>query len=528
MGFYLNPGNRGFQQSVNSQIYVDKTGLIAYTNAVLDTQQRFVCVSRPRRFGKSMGADMLAAYYARGIDSHELFLPFEIAGDPTYEKHLNKYDVLFFNMQDFLSRAGDADTMLALLQDAVTNDLHEMYPSIVRDDDDSVTAMARVNSADGTTFVIIIDEWDCVLRERERDIQGQKLYLDFLRTLMKDKAYVTLAYMTGILPIRKLVSESALNMFDEFSMTGQGPLAHLTGFTQAEVNAICEEHELDREQMTAWYNGYRLESPEGTIEVYNPRAVVSAALRHKFDSYWTATRAWEGLCSYISMDYDGLRDKVTALLAGENLPIDTARFSGDTVTFDGADDVLTLLVHLGYLGYLGLPGDDPLTGEAFIPNKEIQREFLTAMKDGRWPEAMRAVSASRALLEATWALDAEAVARAVEDAHLESAHITYNSEAALSYTLSLAYYAARDYYTVVRELPAGKGFADLAFIPRKNHPEAPAMLIELKWDCSVQTALSQIRSRRYPDAFAEYKDNLLLVGISYDKDSRKHECVIER
>jgi hypothetical protein len=249
---------------------------------------------------------------------------------------------------------------------------------------------------------------------------------------------------------------------------------------------------------------------------------------NSFDGYWTSTETYEALKVYIELDYEGLRDTVTALLAGEGHIIDSSRFANDMTTFAKADDVLTLLAHLGYLGYRQGVTASPFEGEVFVPNREIQKEFLNAMEGNKWPEVIRAIEASKTLLQATWEKDADAVARGIEEAHLESAHITYNSETALSYTLSLAYYAARDYYTVVREMPSGKGFADIIFIPLRHHPEVPAMLIELKWDKNVETALTQIYERRYPDALADYHGNLLLVGVSYNKKNRKHKCVIER
>jgi hypothetical protein len=315
-------------------------------------------------------------------------------------------------------------------------------------------------------------------------------------------------------------------MFREFSMVDQGALARLTGFTQDEVQGLCEQYEMDFSEMEAWYNGYRLVDTAGDVyQVYSPRSVVEAIQTRRYAGHWTSTETYEALKVYIDMDFEGLRDDVTALLAGEGRGIDISTYGNDMTSLTTADDVLALLVHLGYLGY---DPTDYQSGEAFIPNNEIRAEYVTAMKGGGWPDVIRAVGASKALLQATWALDANAVARGIEEVHLETAHITYNSEAALSYTLSLAFFAARDYYTVVRELPSGKGFADLAFIPRPHCPEAPAMLIELKWDKDVSTALTQIHDRRYPHALASYQDKLLLVGVSYDKDSRTHECVIER
>jgi hypothetical protein len=526
MGFYLNPGSRKFEESFNSQIYVDKTGLAAYTNSVLNTRQKFICVSRPRRFGKSMGAEMLAAYYGRGTDVREMFAPFEIADHPSFAEHINRYEVLFLNMQDFLSRTKSIEEMLALMQELLIEDFELEYGDRAGTRKDIFSMMERISLANDTTFVVIIDEWDCIFRVHPRDEKAQRQYLDFLRLFLKDKGYIALAYMTGILPIKKYGTHSALNMFDEFSMTRQGPLARLTGFTQDEVQELCKQYGMDISEMEAWYDGYKLKDTTGEVfQVYSPRSVVRAIQMNEFGGYWINTETYEALKVYIDLDHEGLREKVTALLAGERQAIDISTYGNDMTNLASADDVCALLIHLGYLGYVPT---DYQSGKAFIPNKEIRGEYVTAMKGGKWPEVIRAVGASKALLQATWTLDADAVATGLEEVHLETAHITYNSEAALSYTLSLAYYAARDYYTVVRELPSGKGFVDLAFIPMRHHPEVPAMLVELKWDKGANTALTQIHEQRYPDALTEYRDNLLLVGISYDKKSRKHECVIER
>jgi hypothetical protein len=455
-----------------------------------------------------------------------MFAPFEIASHPSFDEHINRYEVLFLNMQDFLSRSEDMEDMLRLLQELLIEDFEREYGEVIGTRKDLISIMERISLANDTSFVVIIDEWDCVFRVHPHDDAAQRRYLDFLRLFLKDKGYIALAYMTGILPIKKYGTHSALNMFYEFSMVDQGALARLTGFTHDEVRGLCSQYGMDFSEMEAWYNGYRLVDTAGEVyQVYSPRSVVQAIQMNRFSGWWTSTETYEALRVYIDMDFEGLRDDVTALLAGEGRMINPSRFTNDMTTFARAGDVLALLVHLGYLGY---NPTDYQSGEAFIPNKEIRGEFLNAMEDGGWPEVIRAVGASKALLAATWELDADAVARGVEEAHLETSHITYNSEAALSYTLSLAYFAARDYYTVVRELPSGKGFADLAFTPRPHHPEAPAMLIELKWDKGADTALAQIHNRRYPDALAGYQDKLLLVGISYDRDSRKHECVIER
>jgi hypothetical protein len=389
--------------------------------------------------------------------------------------------------------------------------------------------MEDANAESGASFVVVIDEWDCIFRERPNDKAAQRRYLDFLRLFLKDKDYVALAYLTGILPVRKYGTHSALNMFNEFSMTGQGPLARLTGFTQEEVEALCAEHGAELAEMEAWYNGYLLSDGRGeTVRAYNPRSVVHAIHMGSFGNYWTRTETYEALKVYIDMDAGGLREDVVALLAGDRRAMDADRFQNDMVDVRGADDVLALLVHLGYLGYLAE------TREVFVPNKEISDEYVTAMDGAAYSEVARAVAASQALLGSAWDRDEGAVAEGVAAAHAETAHLVYNDENALSYTLSLAFYAAREHYTVVRELPSGKGFADLTFVPRPGARGGakPAMLVELKWDEGAKAAIAQARERDYPAALKDYAQSnggpgLLLVALSYDKKSKRHSCEIE-
>lgn len=283
---------------------------------------------------------------------------------------------------------------------------------------------------------------------------------------------------------------------------------------------LCTKYAMDFDKCKEWYNGYYFKSCGA---VYNPNSIVRSMLSGQFSDYWNQTETYEALRVYIDMNFDGLRDSILKLMAGSRQKINTGTFQNDMTSFATADDVMTLLIHLGYLGY------DFDTKEVFIPNKEIMQEFVAATtgKDS-WSEVMNSVKKSDELLNATWSMDLSKVAELVENAHLETSHIQYNDENALSCTISLAYYAARQYYTTVREFPTGNGFADIAFIPRKEYLDKPAMLIELKWDKSASSALKQIYDKNYSSGLLEYKDNLLLVGINYDKKTRKHECEIRK
>lgn len=525
MGSYLNPGNKGFRESLNSQIYVDKSGLIEQTNAVLDTREKYVCVSRPRRFGKSMTIDMMTAYYDQNCESETLFSSLEISQKDSYQKHLNQYDVIRINMQEFLSVSSNVSEMLALLQKRLLAELQRKYPKYT-DGTNLVFTMQDIYAETGHPFVILIDEWDCLFREYRQDQEAQRKYLDFLRMWLKDKEYVALAYMTGILPIKKYGTHSALNMFTEYSMINPRGMAEYFGFTESEVKALCDQYGMSFEETRAWYDGYEMlvvENGEQKIrELYSPKSVVEAMRSGIFDNYWNQTETYEALKMYIQMNFDGLKDAVIRMLAGERVPINTGTFSNDMTTFESKDDVLTLLVHLGYLSY-HWPDK-----AVFIPNKEIAQEYINAISTMDWNEVMNSIRASKKLLEALWDGDETAVADGIARAHEEVSILQYNDENSLSCTIHLAFYFAREYYTIIRELPAGKGFADICFLPRKLYADKPALLIELKWNQDVHGAIAQIKERNYTDALKDYRGNLLLVGINYDKKTKTHSCRIER
>ena len=525
MGSYLNPGSERFQTSLRSEIYVDKSLLIAQVNRRIRTEQKFICLSRPRRFGKSMAADMLSAYYGRGEDTAALFDGLKIASADSYRAHLNQYDVIKINMQQFLSTTHDVPKMLEALQKRVLKDLALAYPDIA-DGDSLVWAMMDVYTATNRPFVILIDEWDCLFREYAHDYDAQKTYLDFLRTWLKDQDYVALAYMTGILPIKKYGTHSALNMFSEYSMTDPYDMAEYFGFTEEEVKVLCDEYSMDFHEARAWYDGYDLvtRTKDGLMhhEMYSPKSIVESMLRHNFGPYWNQTETYEALKVYIQMNIDGLKDSVIRMLGGAAVPVDISGFSNDMTTFHNADDVLSLLIHLGYLNY------NEQTKCVTIPNKEVSEVYNTSIKYmDNWGEVARSMEASRKLLQAMWEMDADAVANGVDRAHDEISILQYNDENSLSCVIGLAFYYAREYYTIIREMPSGKGFADIFFIPRPLHADKPAAVIELKKDKDAQGAIAQIKQKNYVKALEDYKGNLLLVGINYDAE-KKHTCIIEK
>ena len=367
MGLYLNPGNEEFRNAaIHSKIYVDKTEMIKFTNSQLFGEHKNICVSRPRRFGKSMAANMLVAYYSKGCDSKELFENFKIADDSSFKEHLNKYNVIHLNIQQFLGRTETIHEMLELLSRKVTRELKREFADVTYYEEDLVSVIEEIYAQTHSFFVFIIDEWDCTFRVKWEDTEAQKLYLKFLNNLFKDQPYCVLVYMTGIFPIKKYGTHSALNMFDEFSMIDPGPLAEYVGFTEEEVQKLCDKYGMDMREVKSWYDGYSFEKAPS---VYSPRSVVSCMRFGKIGNYWNQTETFEALKLYIDMNFEGLKDDVLSMIAGECVPVNTGSFANDMTTFHTEDDVLTLLIHLGYLAY------DYDNKTVKIPNSEVRSEY---------------------------------------------------------------------------------------------------------------------------------------------------------
>ncbi len=524
MGKFLNPDNSMFQTSVDSEIYVDKSGIINYTNKVISTMQAFICNSRPRRFGKSITANMLTAYYSKGCDSEKLFSGLEISQSDSFRKHLNKYDVIHFDVQWFVKSGVDINDVVSLIQAAVISELREAYPGIIGDAVVSLAdALSDIHEKTKNKFVVIIDEWDFLIRDEAHNKKIQDEYINFLRVMFKGTEptkYIALAYMTGILPIKRLKTQSSLNNFRQFTMLAPGAFAEYIGFTEDEVLELCNKYGRDFSGVKHWYDGYLL----ADRHVYNPNAVVNFMLDGTFQSYWSQTSTFESVRPFIDMDFDGLRTSIVTMLSGDSVPVRTTSFANDMVTFKNKNDVLTLLIHLGYLAY------DFEERAAFIPNEEIREEFSSALEDDKWDELNDFEMQSDALLRATLDLDAEAVASGIEKIHSEYASvIRYNDEKSLSSVLTLAYLSSMQwYFRPVRELPTGRGFADFVYVPKPRFAaDFPALVVELKWNEKASTALQQIKERHYTDSLLQYTGDIILVGISYDKKSKQHTCVIE-
>lgn len=524
MGMFVNTGNSAFQVALNSQIYIDKTGLLEYTNQSLDTLQGYICNSRPRRFGKSITANMLAAYYSKGCDSESMFEGLQISRSADFKKHLNKYDVIHLDIQWCLDPAGGADKVVAYISEKVIDELREYYPIELQQPIKSLSeALSRVNSATGNKFIIIIDEWDVLIRE-EASLMVQEQYIAFLRGLFKGTEptkYIKLAYLTGILPIKREKTQSALNNFDEYTMLDAGELSPYVGFTEEEVHQLCEQYGRDYDKVKHWYDGYQL----GECHVYNPRAVVSLMLNGNFKSYWSVTGSYEVVVPLINMDFDGLKTAIIEMLSGNMVEVSVRSFCNDTISFSNKDDVLTYLIHLGYLGY------EQSSCRAFVPNEELRLELADAVKNKKWNEFISFQQQSEALLDATLNMDNEMVAARIEKIHSEFASsIQYHNENSLSSVITIGYLSAMQYYfKPIRELPSGRGFADFVFLPKPQYVnDYPALVVELKWNQTALTAIDQIKEKHYPDAIVPFTDNILLVAVNYDKKTKQHECMIEK
>ena len=521
MGIYFNPDNRKFTEDIRSKIYVDKTWLLEELNSVLATNDKCVALSHARRFGKTQAADMIEAYYSCGCDSRELFSQFDIANAEDFEEHLNKYNVIHLDIASITDSVNE--NVVDEISERLIDDFREVYLDINYDKPIEVV-LTKIAIKSEKQFVIIIDEWDCVIRNYADQPKLVHEYMQLLHRLfksMESKNFLALGYVTGILPIKKINDESALNNFRERTMMDSKNIARYYGFTEEEVKVLCDEYDMPFDEIKNWYNGYLING----LHMYNPNSVCQAMMNHDLCSYWTNTSAFGAINQYITLGFDGLQDDIIKILAGEEVAVNTGTFSNDLSNINSRDEALTALIHLGYLGFKK-QGDN--RGIAYVPNYEVRQAFMQALSTGPWKEIAESVQKCENLLKATLKADEERVAQLLELSHEAYVSINkYNDENSLSCAITMAYFTAAAYYTVIRELPSGKGFADLAFIPLPGNSSKPAMIVELKYDKTAETAINQIKDKRYTGALAGYTGDILLVGINYDPKSKKHTCKIE-
>ena len=554
MGIHVNPDKSGFSEVIK-QYYTDKTGLITYFNSVLSTKEKEIMFSRPRRFGKTITCNMLAAYYSVGAKSEKLFKGLEIEKDPSFKIHLNKHPVISFDLlafkddwsgqdNDWSDFDGNKPTLIQYIKNTIVKEIIEEYPEVQIAPTSSLRkAMLAVSQylkseetentpdqddtvleTDFHKFVVIIDEWDLILREEKDNPSTVEDYIKFLRSLFRSQDtsfYLAGAYMTGILPIIRYNTQSALSDFKERTMLKPLMLAEYVGFTKEDVQRVCRKFGADEQLMREWYDGYSL---PGVGEVYCPSSVMEAAKNDDYSSHWTVTAAMEAMTNYIYADLDGLADAMNKLLDGENVPIDPTAFQNRLDQVDTRDKVLTVLVHLGYLAY------DDYTGTVRIPNLEVRLQMLNAFKESPNKEFFQRIERSEKLLAAAKGNDAGTVAEVLKEIHDERPPIHYNNEQALRYVVLMGFNnSPRSRYTSFEELSSGDGFVDILFKPQKQSSEIP-MLVELKYGESANKAIGQIYDKDYIAHLRKegYHGNVLLVGINYSPYTKEHTCRIEK
>lgn len=544
MGYVLNPNNFDFKNwslVKTPKFYVDKTDFIAYLNQNIHSDDKFICFTRPRRFGKTITAKMLSAYYSKGCDSKELFDRFKISSDSSYTEHLNKYNVIYIDMngiyEEFLrtKKTEIVQDIVDYLLYKIVKELRseKIFFDVIENNSDlneiSLTqSISEIYIQTREQFVFIMDEWDLIYREFRDDDKLQRKFIDLLRGLFKNtycQQAFALVYLTGILPIKKYKSESALNNFREYNMLRPKPYARFFGFTEEETELIAKEHNNTPSitELKEWYDGYDL---NGT-SILNPNSVACAISDGECQSYWTNTAAITPLLNLVKYDLIGFKEDLIKILAGGKVVFNTKSFQNDMVSIQNKDDAFCLLVCLGYAACIKNPDNtDELL--AYIPNREISIVVKSIISQEDWFPQMEMIQRSDELYNATIRLDVNKVAKIIGDIHNSTyvSNLTYNTEAALSYCVIFGYAGALiKKYNVYRELEAGKGFIDIACVPFNRLD--PVLIIELKYDITADAALSQIRSKQYAKDLALSYPNVLLVAINYNSKTKEHECAIE-
>ena len=525
MGLYLNPNEEALNQSLRNTIYVDKSLILLELNKLADTDHYFVCMSRPRRFGKSMAGNLISAYYSKGCDTRSIFSQMKFGKEVNWDQYLNKFNVIKLDLNGIYQNAvvkGESDRIIEIINRELVIEFKEQFNNVCFDNSNSIAdCILNVYKALGQKFVMIIDEYDVLVREKV-PVELTKKYISFLNGLFKNttlRPAFALVYITGIIPIVRDKVQSKLNEFKESTMLKPRQFAGMIGFTEQEVKELCDKYGTDYNECLRWYDGYKIKKG---ISICNPLSVVTAIEDDEFGCYWSQTGSFEALRDYILMDFEGIRQDVVCMISGKSVAVDVESFRNTMDCFETKDDVFTYLIHLGYLSY----NSEEKTCN--IPNEEVRQEWIKSIKIAPdYKKLMDIVNGSKLLLDYTIEGNEEAVANALNAAHIEvTSPLTYNDEHCFQSAICLAYFYANTRYTLVKELPTGKGYADLVLIPYL--PDIPALVIELKCNKTADSAIKQIKDKNYCQALNQYNGDLLFVGINYDKDTKKHSCKIEK
>ena len=550
MGNILNPTeNNSFIKLVkfkDSEIFVDKTDFIEKISAKVNTQNCFLAITRPRRFGKTVTAHMLLAYYSKGYARQDIFEKLEIANKLSYAEHLNKYNVIYIDMNSikdqYISYKADSslyieaiDDIVDFLQYMVVQELKENKEYAEQIKNAPLVGKKSLSSAlqvickyTGEKFIFIMDEWDLICREYRNEPELLEKFIEVMRGLFKSdkgQACFALAYLTGILPIKKYNSQSALNVFKEYNMLRPVPYEEYFGFTEEEVAEIVKlpQCKISHQELKEWYKGYKLNGKD----IYNPNSVVSAISDGICQSYWSGTSSNEEVVRLINMNFRGIKNDITKLIDGIKIPFNSNNFQNDMVTIKDKNDIFSLLVCLGYLGCSERNNGLKL---AYVPNQEIKQTLLSIVRCQKWSRRTEIVKRSEMLLNSIIKKpDENKVAEIIQEIHNSTAVslLDYNDEESLTYCIMTGLlWSTLDDYNYHREDQAGKGRVDLVYEPITD--KLPLILIEFKYDSSAEEAINQIKTKEYFKRYTRQYHNTVIVGINYSTKTKDHQCMIEK
>ncbi|MDO4170400.1 MAG: AAA family ATPase [Lachnospiraceae bacterium] len=512
--YYLNTNQPYilFENNLKSKIYVDKSMLIEKISRYIRTNNQYICITRPRRFGKTVNANMLGAYYTKGYDSHNLFDNLEISKTDGYLKHMNQHNVIYIDFSRMPDICMNYRDYITNIINGLKEDIFEIYPHL---SEKTYSMISQLFQDTGESFIFIFDEWDSIFYENFMTKEDKIYYLKFLKGLLKDQPYVELTYMTGILPIAKYSSGSELNMFREYNFMNDQIYENYFGLNENEVRKLCEDNEkISYEELKKWYDGYHMSNGSS---LFNPRSVNCAITDGVCLNYWTETGPMNEIADCIEHNIDAVREDIVKLVAGIPVKIKLKGYSVSELQLNTRNEILSAMVVYGFLSYYD--------GCLQIPNYELMEKYQEVLTRNSMGEVKQIVDRSREMIHATIRMDEEKVASILEEVHdKEIPFLNYNDENSLSCVVTLCYLSARDDYDIKREEKSGKGYCDYMFYPKKSN--MPAIILELKVNGTCDEAITQIKEKNYVEKVKSYKE-VLIVGINYDK-KKHHRCKIEK
>lgn len=535
MGNYLNARTAydAYRRECGSPYFVDKSRLLDELIQRMETTANYICITRPRRFGKSVAANMIACFFSRECRAEDIFDRLRIAQTDSYRSNVGKHDVIFISFNELPRKCRNYEEYIDRISDRLLEDLRNAYPKAGIHEKDAVwDALLSVYQAyDSKRFIFVLDEWDFIFHRNFVTDRDKADYIDFLSNLLKGKAYVSLAYMTGILPIAKYSSGSELNMFLEYSMTAREKFGEYFGFTEEETDDLYQRYlvleaspKVSREGLRFWYDGYQTASGK---RLYNPRSVVGALSDNQLGSYWTSSGPYDEIFYYIGANVDAVRDSLAFMVSGTPVPAKVQECAATSMRLSTRDEIFSAMVVYGFLSYEN--------GCVRIPNKELMEKFDDMLlKEPSLGYVNRLAEISSQMLRATLGADTDKMSEILEFAHnTETPLLAYNHEAELTAIVNLVYLAARDSYRIEREDKAGTGYVDFIFYPETDS-RADGIVLELKAGHTPEEAVRQIRDRKYALKFEgkigekrQYAGRILGVGIAYDRDTKVHSCKVE-